>query len=104
MKSGPPRRHADSETSGSDRERDRERDRDRDRERERDREVAEERPPSRDQREPRDRRERHTPETHERDRLVLCNTRSFDSDVNCSCILDLVKFIHGNTCNVSHCT
>jgi len=101
VKSGPPRRHADSETSGSDRERDRERDRDRDRER--DREVAEERPPSRDQREPRDRRERHTPEAHERDRLVLCNTRSFDSEVNHSFILDLVKFMHGNACNMSHC-
>ena len=74
MKSGPPRRHADSETSGSDRERDRESDRDRDRER--DREVVEERPPSRDQRDPRDRRERHTPETHERDRFVLHNTWS----------------------------
>ena len=103
MKSGPPRRHADSETSGSDRERDRERDRDRDRERERDREVVEERPPSRDQREPRDRRERHTSDTHDRDRLVSCNTWNFGSCVNHSCVLDLVKCMHGYTTNMSHC-
>jgi hypothetical protein len=35
--------------------------------------------------------------------LVLCNTRSFDSVVNRSCILDLAKFMHGNTCIMSHC-
>jgi hypothetical protein len=35
--------------------------------------------------------------------LVLCKTRSFDSVVNCSYKLHLVKLMHGNTCIMSHC-